>query len=754
MIATPNNLIRPFVFCLATISLLLAGVIYASPPVTAQDQGDQADATQQPPTDNPDVETPDAERPAAKQNEEGPAKKTLYFIGPKVSAERQQGPSIGAPTSILPKPLVPKGSVPMPVPEDMLALLPAAQDGAVTKPPTKDGIDPDKIDDQPPADAPPIIDGALQPVNGVQADGAEVADPDDVGDIQEGALERIDPSGLAVDGLANPIETVWQGYDRADVTLFLGQLAQPSLSPTLTRLAGSIAGSGFSLPAPDGLDDIIKVIDARLSVFEATANAKAYIGLIEGLPSDGDWSALSRHLARAHLLKSELTDACLIAETERERDADPYWVRLAAFCMAATGNRTGVDFQLGILEETIQVEPVFYQLLDQILIEAEQPPGAILSEPITLRGAIQADILTAAMARLARARVPAIAATGLNPLAVPLLLENPSLSIEAQSMLVAYLIERGIADGEAIAAFARSVSLQDGEGQAALAFAAQAAQSPADQGQPDVAVDLAQVTDTAPDAGAVAPVVDDNRLQTTLLALIAGAGGDAQKIPAFDYFWQHAEKGGKQAAVAPVLTALIQPEGFADLTLVTPNLRARLARLEALSGDQQNAGGWSRGLRTSVAGQNLDVDRALVDLWPLLTFKGDNLAVNSASRLALWWQQQAASPQAFQRANLLFSLIDAAGSEVSNDLWLKLTDGPGAFEGVTISPALWRQFELNIQNKDPLAAISSLYRLLSEVGPAELPPAISGVLVSGLMRLGFEDTARALALEVLISQKL
>ena len=730
---------RLFIYCLTIAGLLALSAIFASSQVTAQDEGDQTEEAKS-------ADNPDADKQPVKPEEEKPKKKTLYFIGPKFTSERQQGPSIGVPISILPKPLVVKGSVPVPAPEEGASKENALSGEGGVPGQKADGLDDiDRIVDR--AQLPGYADGLPSP--GAEETPSNQSVADGANGIQEGSLERIDPSGLAVQGLANPIDTVWQGYDRADIKLFLERLAQPSFSPTLTRFASSIAGSGFSLPAPSNQDDIIQIIEARLAVFAATANTSAYVSLLEGLPSDGDWSALSRHIARAHLLKSELTDTCLIAEAERVKDADPYWLRLAAFCMAATGNRFGVDFQLGILEETTVLEPVFYQLLDQILVEAEQPPGALLSERIAIDGALQADILTVAMARLARAKVSAVAAKDLNPLSIPLLLENPSLSIEAQSMLIAYLIERGIGGGDAMAAFARSITLQEGEAQLALTLSAQADQSVA-----DVGAEGAVLAAGKPEADVDVQVVGDNRLQTTLLALIAGAGTDAQKIPALNYFWQRAGDGGKQAAVAPVLTALLPPGGFGDAGQITPDVRAKLARSATLSGDDRTANGWSRGLRTSVAGQNPAVDEALIALWPLIALGEDHLAVDSANRLTLWWQQQAKSPEASGRANLLYSLTDAAGGNVPEALWLELAEGPTAFDGVTISPALWRKFETNVQAEDPLAALSSLYQLLSEVSPADLPAAISGVLVSGLRRLGFEETALALALEILISQKL
>lgn len=688
-------------------------------------------------------------------------KRTLYFIGPKVPSLRQQGPSIGAPVSILPRPLVAIGSIEIPAPagpnvEPDTELRPdegAILNEAELTEPAGD-VRPDQNQDQNQdqnsdlgskqlIDARP--DGSFSAPIG--ADAQEV----DQSAIQEAMLEQIDPSGLPVLGLANPIDTVWQGYDRTAIQKFLHHLSGSSFSPTLTRLASSIAGSRFSLPAPADQEDILKIIEARLAVFEATANADAYTRLLGGLPVDDDWSALASHIAKAHLLKGELTDACLIAETERADDTDPYWVRLAAFCMAATGNRTGVDFQLSILEETAALEPVFYQLLDQILIEAEQPPGAVLSDPVTLNGALQTDILTVAMARLSRAQIPTIDSRGLNPLAIPLLLENPSLSIEAQSMLVTYLLERGVGEGSAIATFANSLVLQEDEADAALAYANIASIDETIVGEEGDAAETPQDLTTEEPATLTIP---EDRLQTILLALIAGAGTQDQKVLAFDHFWKRALNTGKLAAAAPALNGLTRSGGYAGTQRISSDVQGSLARVAMLSGDDQVANGWSRRLRASVAGQDTDADKALVALWPLLAMQEEVAPANFAKRLNLWWQLQAENSAGFKQANLLFGIMNASGADVPSALWGTLALGPAVFEGVVVSPALWRKFEQDVQMQDPVAALTSLYQLLSEVSPADLPPAISGVLISGLRQLGFKDTARALALEILISQKL
>jgi len=753
-----GNSLRKYRGIAACSLMMVSAVVYA------QDQDEQ---DQDAPAPEPEVQqqldrvgAEDDQKPSVLEKKTS-EKRTLYFIGPKLPSQRQQGPSIGAPITIFPKPLVAKGSIVIQAPPEAGAGQtpvenPVSAEGRLSPAegiPVEDDLEVDQLS-QKEAENPerPEAEGLdtlaperTLPLLDADADSGGVGDIDQ-DKIQEGLLEQIDPSGLPVLGLANPIDTVWQGYERATIQKFLQRLAKPSFSPTLTRLAASVAGSRFSLPAPNGQEDILKIIEARLAVFEASANTSAYVSLLDGLPADGDWSALASHTVRAHLLKGELTDACLIGETERAGDTDPYWVRLAAFCMAAAGNRSGVDFQLGILEETSELEPVFYQLLDQILVEAEQPPGAILPDPVTITESLQTDILTVAMARLSRAKIQEIDAQRLNPLSISMLLENPSISTDAQTMLVAYLLERGIGQEAAIASFARSFALQDGEIEAALAATDKA--SADDQLDGEIAEAVQEL-----DAEQLElPAMTEGRLQAVLLAAIAGADDQDTRNRAFDRFWTRATDTGKLASAAPVLNLLTRNE--ASLASATPETHGQLARAAMLSGDGQFANHWSRRLRTTVAGQDAGADNALIALWPLLALGEQGTSESAASRLNLWWQQQSDNPEAYQQANLLFSVVGAKNSDVPEALWDKVAQGPATFNGAAISPALWRKFEMSVHAEDPVAALSSLYQLLSEIGPADLPPAISGVLVSGLKRLGFEDTAKALALEILISQKL
>ncbi len=737
--------------CLVVTGFLIGGFFA---PLTAQDSADQQDTTdeaavEQSQTQETELAPNEADASKGQVPLLAPERRTLYFIGPRFPVERQQGPSIGKPKVILPQPLVARGSLSVPVPTQGEVVIPhddgeapALDEQAENAAPSEDA------DGTPPLTEPDQL-GRI--VDNTSVQNGQSVDPlvaiDDSSLVLEGDLLQIDPSGLPVSGLDSSIDTVWQGYSRDEIVVFLGKLGRVSRSPTMNRLGDSIASSSFTLPQPEDEADIVAFIRARLDVFQSHANRQAYLGLIEGLPADRDWSALAHHVARAHLLKGELTDACLIAENERASDDDIYWVRLAAFCMAATGNRTGVDFQLGILEETITLEPAFYQLLDQILVEAEQPTGAVLPPMVTIAEALPADILTATMARLARVVVPDVQETIANPLAVPLLLENPMLSRPAQSKLVNYLVSLGVADGAAVAEFARALQTEEEERTEVLAEDTDG--SAANDATPDSSdIEANENADGGLD-------FDDAVRRAILMAIIAQpAPSYAEAHDALQKLWTIAGDTGQRASVSSALVAMTMPGFEKNSEMPAATLQAILARAAQLSGDTKAAANWSRALRNSVAGQDEDTDRALINLWPLIAIRDGEATTDTGRNLSLWWRAQSEVDSRFRKANLVFSVFDALDMPVPDDLWGELEAGPAVFEGRSVAPSVWRAFLKSLDNADPVYALSSLFGLLSQSTPADLPPSVVSTLIAGLKQLGFEDHARMLALEILISQKI
>jgi hypothetical protein len=656
--------------------------------------------------------------PQAQVGADGKAR-TLYFFGGRPTLQRQQGPALSAPTSILPQPYIPKGSVTLP-PAPMVATdvseqedLPIETDNPVVDSTELSlglspiGEEPEQID----SDYPLPADVQTPAQEGVGA-------PDPVGEsLEAGMLEALDPSGIALIAADEGYDSgIWQGYDRAAMINRFGDFASPASSPALKAIANRFALSGTTPDAPVGDSDIIGFIEARLELLTALGNNKGYADLLLALPAGYDWSPLARHFANAYLLEGKIADACDLAGAQRENDADPYWLKLIAFCEAANGNRAGVDFQLGILEEISDIEPTFYQLVDQILLEAELPPGAVMPAPATLPTGLRIDVLEATMARLARVNIEGLAIDNVNPLAVQMMIGLPGVTPAAKTDLVGLAVRRGWVAGEMFAVYASNM-------------------------------------DASPDAiaAAEAMALADNSFDVDAVFAKAAAlpGTDDERAVALQRFWARIAAQNYTAIGGAGLDTLID-----NIAPMATGAAPVMARSAIAAGKPDEASAWYRALRSQQVGTNPENDKNLVMLAPLMALAADGPPQVSQRMLAAWWQAQANDETRYGRANLLFTVLEALGTQVSDEAWMWLEDGPVKLAGAAPAPAQWRRFLIASRNKDVPATIASLFRLLSDGGPAGLSASVAGSIVGTLQNMELTGEARMIATEILIGQGL
>ena len=356
--------------------------------------------------------------------------------------KRQVGPAVGKPKSILPQPFVPKGSVKVPqAPEtvqdgDLVAVNAEQQDPLQTELPVTQNVQ----DTSFPAD-----------------------------EFSEASLALFDPSGMdASGGVGNGFSaSFWEGYDRETYRARLKEFENAAGSPALVSIANKLVLSAVPVDPVEDEAAIVDFISARLDLLQKLGNAEGYSALLAALPAGRDWTALARHFTNAYLVKGNITDACALASVQRETDNDAYWLRMTAFCKAIEGNRTAVDFELGILEEVFQVQPTFYQLIDKILVEAELQGSGGVSAKVDLSAPLQIDLLEASMARLAGVGVPELALENVNPLAVAAILSNPNVEGTAKADLMGLAVREGWATGAVYAQFARAYQITPDEVEAA-----------------------------------------------------------------------------------------------------------------------------------------------------------------------------------------------------------------------------------------------------------------------------------------------
>ena len=717
-------LLRPFGSMVCVWLLITAGAVAQETEQTEPTQVDIAEEQQAGGQQEAPAPTPGAE-PAKKNNER-------YYLGERLKLKRQQGPAIGKATSILPQPFVPKGSVVVPpapiVNSELLTRELGAESGdalvavgALIEGP--DTLSVLGVGDGDTANA--RVAGTLfgdQTVNAVEenTNTATNTTSNSASQFLEAAsLDLLDPSGLSVISAYRGFAAdFWQGYARNDVVKSYGRFANTAGSPALAQIADKIALSGANLPEPANDEEILSVIAARLQLLKDLGNHKGYVALLDRLPIERDWSPLAKHFTNRHLLQGEIGDACLLATRELETDSDPYWLRLSAFCEAAHGNRNGVDFQLGILEEVADVKPTFYQLIDQIIVEAEQAPGTIVPAAATLSNSLKIDLLEVTMARLARAKIPLVALDSVNPLAVRMMLALPGLERAAKVDVLGLAQRNGWIDGAGITAFARNYTLQDNEQETALMALA-----------------------------------DDHRfvIDAALTSLVSSSDVGEVRTQALISLWKRAIDQRTATVTATGMTALTSdmvpsPDGGEAIAVLT--------RAALLGGDKERAASWFRVLRSQAAGDVL-LDKALVALLPLVTVAGTPVIPElTDATLAYWWQGQAEAENRFAQANLLYTILESLGHTVAEDSWQKLEDGPAVFSGSIPSVALWRRFMIAVGENDVPLVLMQAFALLADNGPSGVPATLAGSLVNGLMSVGLEDEARMIATEILISQGL
>lgn len=670
----------------AGVAALLAGTVVlagAFMPVAAlQEEADTANAEAQ--------EAPQSEGEGAKAGND--KKSERYFLGGRPRLKRQVGPALGEPRSILPQPYLPQGSVAVPAaPEQEAATGAAPLEGGELETPQADEAD-----------------VAMQEAADIVAAGSsESSQPDDPF-LTEGMLETLDPSGIPVlaagEGFAPEF---WAGQDRAMALEALHTFARPSTSPAMRSVARKVALSGFTLTRPDGPHQIDQFIMARLAVLVAHGDTEGYLALLGRLPLDHDWSALSRQLADGHLLAGRVEDACAIAAQERLDNNDPYWLRMAAFCRAVRGDRVGVDFQLGILEEVSNVPQTFYQLTDQILVESEQSSGPVLDSSLVLASPLRVDILEAVMTRLAKARVPLLADDFMHPLAAKAMLSLPG--VEASQKLK--LIGRGLADGwigaDTLATYVAAVPIAE-----------------------DMALQALETAET-----------DETFLNDVLLMALAGKATDpVVRDQARAIVQTRATNPDKAAYIMPVLAAMQGDD------------RALAFRSALLLGDNDIASALFTDARASSVGSDPAKDAMLGAAWPLVTLAGyAGAPAVTPDRLAMWWAGMATQEDRFAQAALLFTLLEATGQSVPDDIWAWAEEGEVQAAGPTISPAHWRKLLVLAAAGDRPGALLAAYRTTAS---GTISASYAGSLVGTLKDLGFEAEAHRLAVEIAVRRGL
>ena len=128
----------------------------------------------------------------------------------------------------------------------------------------------------------------------------------------------------------------------------------------------------------------------------------------------------------------------------------------------------------------------------------------------------------------------------------------------------------------------------------------------------------------------------------------------------------------------------------------------------------------------------------------------------SADALVNWWvgEQERSGDDAFERAAVILTLMDAVGYDVPETSWRELLESSLTVTAYLPSVQLWRALETAAANGRVGETVLLSLLALGEVGPAGADPTTLHTVVSALRGVGLETDARRLALESALAKGL
>lgn len=673
---------------------LLGASLMVSSAVWAQDQD-----TEREPEAGSDESAAQTPRPTIAADQQ---RRRLY-LGKQPRAARQRGVLLSKPRSILPEPFVPPGSLAIP---PLAAPQPVDAGEMVAE-----GASPDEM-----------LAGVLPIEDGQDGqDGAVEVENGSVSLVQQGfeagTLDDLDTSVQAIDPAA--VEAgFWSGYDHVSAVNILAKLATMPLSDVLRKTAQDLSLGGFDLEDSDFEGAELDLLRARLGLLMAVGDANGYRSILSDLPDTENTADLRWENARAALYAGDLADACARADEARLTDGDAFWVRIAVMCAAARGNRSGVDFQLGILEQLGPVEASFYTLSDMILVEAEQGEGTG-GAGLSLTAPLEVDSLSVAMARLSRAQVETVDLSAAPPIGLKALLALPGLTAGASYPVLRRALIDGVADTGTVMGRVRLLQVEN------------------------------------PDRGDLFVAAETDASFRTDLRLMDVLGDEdanmRDRMSALKSLWRRALEGGYAGGLSPTLLELTR--GLPAQGLVDESI---LVRAALLAGNMQRAEAHMAGLRAQASLDVLDSVTALQSLTLLgattpesagfvspldsATFQGWYLA--SSERNPLGARSQAA---------LVLAVSDALEMGLTDEDWAAFMNAGEEGGRTQAAPiALWRQLVKARAEGDRPQVLMTGAALLGRVDPLMQSPAMLGSVIASLRLAGFEKEAHALALDLLV----
>jgi hypothetical protein len=171
-----------------------------------------------------------------------------------------------------------------------------------------------------------------------------------VGDLGNGELDNL----------------IWRGTTARDAVFLLQRAAAGSQSRAIMRLAYEVVARQ-SVP-PSGANNVATdLVEARLAFLASAGRSSDLALLVAQLPDDEKWASWRRWIADHYLMIRNDGAACDIVGREITQTLEPFWHKSNVICQAVQGNFGGARFAADILAANGVDDPVFFDLVDEVL---------------------------------------------------------------------------------------------------------------------------------------------------------------------------------------------------------------------------------------------------------------------------------------------------------------------------------------------------------------------------------------------------
>ncbi len=569
--------------------------------------------------------------------------------------------------------------------------------------------------------------------------------PAGTGGVQVGNLQNIDPdsTGILSKAQGGFGAEMWLGTDRAIVETLLPQLPVSSSSATMRNLMRRLLLSIARVP--EGKSSGLSLVATRIKLLVAMGDLVGVNTLLNATPGRATNAELARIGTEIRFLSNDNARACALAGGQiRNQDVD-FWQKAFFFCQALAGEHDKAALGVSVMRESGDQDEVFFSLIES-LASGTPPTLTTLANPTPLH---------LALARVAKAKLPSDVILSNRPGILRTIAISPNAPVELRLEAAERAESAGAIPVDSLRQLYSSVSFTGED----LANPLSRAET---EGGPMTRALLyhSSLTQTVPTA------------QAEVMAKALSSGRDE----------------GRYASVVRVFLPVLKSiPPSAELLWFAPEAVRGLL----LVGDTLAADAWFALIRASAL-FNKEASQAIVQLMPVVRLMGSSEAAEwNTTQLSSWWESVKDRKDAAADAALLYSLFDALGEPVPSESWEKLVSGNTQKMVSMPNPALWFRLieateaarqgapKLKIASSSQTAMSSEtasdaapdktvvapppkvqsrvaetiLLSLLalSDKGPAGASPFLLRQVILSIRAAGFDQEARAIAVEAALA---